>query len=106
MSCPMIANADVVRVTRVDACGRPVCGPENSFVTECFASLQMEANVDDGGDIEFKAANGKICGSKKACPSFKGFNLTLNVYQASRQRIGWGRRRWQRQPFSAGAGAP
>ena len=43
MPCPLIANADVIRVTRLDGCGRPVCGEDNGFVFDCFATLAMNA---------------------------------------------------------------
>lgn len=87
MSCPLIANASVIRVTRVDACGRPVCGDDNGFVFDCFASLDMARNVEDGADIEYKAANGRICGFKRGCPSFRGFDITLNFYAVSPELI-------------------
>ncbi|NEA39276.1 hypothetical protein [Streptomyces sp. SID11385] len=87
MPAPLISNIDVVRVTRVDGCGRPVCGPEASYVTDCHASLSMEANVDEGDDITFKAGNGRQCGYKKACPTFNNFDLTYTFFQASPELI-------------------
>jgi hypothetical protein len=83
MSCPLIANADVIRITRVDQCGNPVCGDDNSFVAECFSSIAMNNNVDDGDDIEYKAANGKVCGYRKACPTFRGYDMELNIFSVS-----------------------
>lgn len=87
MVCPLIANADTVRVTRVDRCGRPVCGENNAFATDCFASLQMAADVQEGTDVEFRGANGRICGSKKGCPSLRWYNITLNFFQASPELV-------------------
>ena len=87
MSGPLISNAATVRITRVDACGRPVCGPENSYVTDCFASVEHKANVDDGTDVKFTAANGRTCGYKKGCPTFNGFDLTYTFFQASPEMI-------------------
>jgi hypothetical protein len=87
MTAPLISNAATVRITRVDACGRPVCGDDNSWVTDCFASVEMEANTDDGDDITFTAANGRQCGFKKACPTFNGFDLTFDFFQASPELI-------------------
>lgn len=87
MSGPLISNAATVRITRVDACGRPVCGPENSYVTDCFASVEHAANVDDGTDVKFVAANGRTCGSKKGCPTFNYFDLTYTFFQASPEMI-------------------
>lgn len=84
---PMIANASTVRITRVDGCGRPVCGPEGAFVTDCFASVSMAANVEEGTDVEFRAANGRVCGFRPGCPSFRGFNLTYNFFGASPEML-------------------
>ncbi|MFI1956948.1 hypothetical protein ACH46L_03405 [Streptomyces althioticus] len=87
MSCPLIANADVMRVTRLDRCGNPVCGEENGFVFDCFASLAMNNVSDDGEDIEYRSANGKICGFKRGCPTFKGFDVQANIFSVSPELI-------------------
>ncbi|WNI20281.1 hypothetical protein [Actinacidiphila sp. ITFR-21] len=87
MTCPLIANADVMRLTRVDGCGRPICGDDNAFVFDCFASLQMNANTDDGTDVKYTAANGKVCGFKKGCPSFNGYDAELDFYSVSPELI-------------------
>ncbi|MDQ0761982.1 hypothetical protein [Streptomyces canus] len=87
MSCPLIANADVMRITRVDQCGNPVCGEDNGFVFECFSSLAMNVNSDDGDDITYKAANGKVCGTKRGCPTFNGLDLELNVFSVSPEMV-------------------
>jgi len=83
MSCPLIANADTVRITRLDACGRPICAADSAYVFDCFATLAMNPNVDDGTDVEYKAANGKLCGFKKGCPTFKGYDLELHFFSIS-----------------------
>lgn len=83
MSCPLIANLDTIRVTKVNACGVPVSGATSGFVTECIASLEMAANIDEGDDVVFKAANGKLCGFRKACPSLLNLDITLTIFQAS-----------------------
>ncbi|WP_433341735.1 hypothetical protein [Streptomyces sp. CA-253872] len=87
MSAPLISNAATVRVTRVDGCGRPVCGEDSAYVTDCFASVEMAANVEDGTDITFIAANGRQCGFKRGCPTLNGFDLTFTFYQASPELI-------------------
>ncbi|MEU8472603.1 hypothetical protein AB0F30_32765 [Streptomyces sp. NPDC029006] len=87
MSCPLIATADVFRVTRVDQCGSPITGPKNAFVVECFSSVAFNTNVDDGDDIEYKAANGKVCGFRKGCPTFRGFDVEINFFAVSPELI-------------------
>lgn len=87
MTAPLIANADTFRITRVDSCGKPVCGVDNAYVTDCFASLAMNANVEDGTDVTFKAANGRQCGFKKGCPTLNGYDVELVFFQASPELI-------------------
>lgn len=87
MACPLISNANIVRVTRVDACGRPVCGPDNAFVFDCFASVSMQADIEEGEVIEFRAANGRVCGSRRQCPSFRGFTVNINFFAASPELV-------------------
>lgn len=83
MPAPLISNAATVRITRVDGCGRPVCGPDNAWVTDCFASVSMEANIEEGEDITFTAANGRQCGYKRGCPTLNGYDLTFTFFEAS-----------------------
>ncbi|MGW3736676.1 hypothetical protein [Streptomyces sp. NPDC005148] len=83
MSCPLIANLDTVRVTRVDACGRPVCGDDNGFVFDCLASVAMNPNTEDGDDVNYKAANGRQCGFKRGCPTFNGYDVEVNFFSVS-----------------------
>jgi hypothetical protein len=87
VSCPLIANLDRIRVTRVDGCGRPVCGPGNAFTTDCLASVSFQANVQEGTDVQFRAANGRVCGFKRGCPSFQGYNVTATIFAASPELI-------------------
>lgn len=82
ISCDLISNLDVVRVTRVDNCGAPVTG-ENAFVTECVASIAMNPNVDVQDDVIYRAANGTLCGVKRGCPTLLGYDLEFNFFQVS-----------------------
>lgn len=82
MSCDLIANADVVRVTKLDQCGTPIPG-DSAFVSECISSLAMNPNVDEQDDIIYRAANGSLCGVKRGCPALLGYDLEFNFYQVS-----------------------
>lgn len=84
MSCDLIANLDVVRVTRVSNCGAPISGP-NAFVSECVASIAMNPNIDTPDDILYRAANGTLCGVKRGCPTLLGYDLEFNFFQVSPQ---------------------
>lgn len=87
MPCPKLAEGDVVRVTRVDDCCAPEVGANNAFVDDCWASVQMTANVEAGTDIDFRAMNGRSCGFKRGCPSFRGFDITAEFFSASPELI-------------------
>ena len=87
MAAPLITNIDRVRITRVDRCGRPVCGDGNAWVTYCHASVAMEPNVTEGTDIEFTAGNGQSCGFKRGCPTLNGFDVTYTFFQAAPELI-------------------
>lgn len=87
MSGTLIANASTIRATRVDGCGRYVCGDDNAYVTDCFASLAMNANVEDGTDVTFTAANGRQCGFKKGCPTLNGYDIELVFFQAAPELV-------------------
>ncbi len=86
-SCPKLAEGDVVRLTRVDDCGAPVEGADNGFVDDCWASVLMAPNVEAGTEITFKAMNGRSCGSKKACDTFKWFDITGTFFSASPEMV-------------------
>lgn len=87
MSCDLIANLDVVRVTKVDNCGVPIPGASSGFVTECMASVAMNPNIDTQDDVIYRAANGSLCGVKRGCPTLLGYDLEFNFFQFSPQLI-------------------
>lgn len=86
MPAPKIANGETVRITRVDDCGRPVEGPDNAFVSCCFASVEWAADIDEGEEIDFPAMGGS-CAFVPACPTFRGYNVTANFFEASPELI-------------------
>ncbi|ALO79406.1 hypothetical protein [Streptomyces phage phiSAJS1] len=88
MSCNFVANIDTIRVTEVDACGKPVVGAENAFVTNCVATLAMNVVTDDQDDKIFRAANGNLCAIKRGCRTLLGYDTELTVLQASPEMIG------------------
>lgn len=87
MPCPKLAEGDVVRITRVDNCGKPIPGENNAFVDDCWASVEMAANVEQGTDINFRGMNGRSCGFKRGCPEFRGFDITGQFFTASPEMI-------------------
>lgn len=87
MPCPKLAEGDSVRITRVDSCGRPVEGADNAVQSSCWASVQMAPNINTGTDIEMVGMNGQTCAFKRACPDFRGFDITGTFFEASPEQI-------------------
>ncbi|MFF9265839.1 hypothetical protein [Streptomyces longwoodensis] len=50
-----------LRVTRLDACGRPVYGEGNQVVTDGFITVGLSAEVQEGDAITVTKANGQTC---------------------------------------------
>jgi hypothetical protein len=66
-----------LRVTRLDACGRPVYGPCSVIVTEGFISVALTANTNEGDTITVTNANGKTCIQDVPCPEFNGYGVEV-----------------------------
>lgn len=67
-----------MRVTRVDACGRPIYGVGAQVVTSGFVSVEMTGEVREGDDIEQVNAAGELCLSEKGADQLKWLNITGN----------------------------
>lgn len=72
-----IVGASIMRLTRLDGCGRPVYGNNTRLVTEGFVSIAATAQTLDSEAITVTNANGKPCVSRPAKQSITGFALAL-----------------------------
>jgi hypothetical protein len=77
MTCDFIDALEVMRVTRVDACGKPIAGP-NAFVTNCLSSINMTNVTQDQDDKVYTAANGQTCAIRRGCRTLLGYDLEIN----------------------------
>ncbi|MBB3665907.1 hypothetical protein FB384_004866, partial [Prauserella sediminis] len=59
--CVSYIGARVIRVTRLDSCGRPVYGPRSQVVTKGFTTAEIDWETEDGEDYTTKAADGTAC---------------------------------------------
>lgn len=75
--CISLVRGRVARFTRLDACGRPVYGPESQVVTEGFISVAYTANIDEGEEINVPNAAGKRCVYEPANPSLLGYTVEI-----------------------------
>lgn len=81
MSCFTPIRGRMMRATRVDGCGRPVCGPCSQVVSKGFVSIAMSPQVDEGQAINVTNASGETCVNEPACPTMTGIQVTINFCQ-------------------------
>lgn len=67
-----------IRVTPCNACGVVEDGAE-SVVTDGFITVGLSAEVEDGTEIVQKNASGNICVNELGNPSFKRFNVEMEM---------------------------
>jgi hypothetical protein len=67
----------VVRLTRLDACGDVVEGSCTTVVSDCFVSVTMAAEVEEGDEFLVKNANGDFCINDKDIDRIKRVNVTI-----------------------------
>lgn len=75
--CASYVRGRVLRVTRLDACGRVVYGPDSVVTSAGFVSVAYTANIDDGEEINLQNANGDRCVYVPAKPSFLGYTAEI-----------------------------
>jgi len=75
--CASYVRGRVLRVTRLDACGRPVYGPDSVVTSAGFVSVAYTANIDDGEEINVPNANGDRCIYEPAKPTFLGYTVEV-----------------------------
>lgn len=63
----------LMRATVLDASGRPVYGDSSVVTSAGFITANMTTNTEEGEAISVTNANGDICVSEPATPSFSGF---------------------------------
>lgn len=71
----------VMRMTRLDSCGRPVYGDESQVVSEGFVTVNFTANVDAGEEVRVTNAAGKTLAHEPAKPTFNGYNIEIAFAQ-------------------------
>lgn len=75
--CASYVRGRVLRVTRLDSCGRVVYGEDSVVTSKGFVSVGYTANVDDGEEINEPNANGERCVYVPAVPQFLGYTVEI-----------------------------
>lgn len=71
----------VMRVTRLDGCGRPVYGDDSVAVSDGFVSVAFTANTDEGDEISVTNAAGRTCVQEAAIVSLTGYSVEVEFCQ-------------------------
>lgn len=79
--CMSYVRGRVIRVTRLDNCGRPVEGDDSVVVSKGFTSVGFTANTDEGEEISVTNAAGETCIRVPGEPSFLGYSVEINFCQ-------------------------
>jgi hypothetical protein len=79
--CASYVRGRMLRVTRLDACGRVVYGDDSVVTSKGFVSVGYTANVDDGEEINVPNANGERCVYEPAVPTFLGYTIEITFCQ-------------------------
>lgn len=74
-------NGRRMRMTRVDACGRPLYGTGAQVVTSGFISVELSAEIREGTDIELVNAAGELCLSERGADQLRWLTAGLNFCQ-------------------------
>jgi hypothetical protein len=75
--CLSLVKGRRIRLTRLDACGRPVYGESSSVVSKGFVSVAFSANTNDGNEINVTNAAGESCIYEPAVPTLTGYGLEI-----------------------------
>jgi len=78
--CASPINAEVVRFTRLDACGVPVTGVTSMQVTmDAFTEIQVSPNYEEGQRFLLRKANGQPCVNQKGAGFLNWAEFTVTV---------------------------
>lgn len=72
-------NVEALRFTRVDSCGNPIFGPCSVLVIDCFETIEINADIEDGEEIAPVNANGRQCFFVPAPKLDRGFEVVATL---------------------------
>lgn len=75
--CRNYVRGRMLRVTRLDSCGRVVYGEDSVVTSKGFVSVGYTLNVDEGEEINVPNANGERCVYDRARPTILGYTVEV-----------------------------
>ncbi len=71
---------DAIRIAKIDECtDEPVVGANNGYVFNCFRSLELTSNIEDGEETILRNDCGKKCWSTKACDELTNMGISFEL---------------------------
>jgi hypothetical protein len=70
-----------MRVTKVNALGRPVYGSAAFVTTSGFVSVQFTPEIAEGEETEVRTAGGEICVSERGCDELRWITVQIEFCQ-------------------------
>lgn len=74
-----LLRGKMIRVTRLDGCGKPVLGPDSVVTSTGFVTLGLTANTFAGTPITQENANGDQCINDTPTPKFVNWTVALTL---------------------------
>jgi hypothetical protein len=75
--CFPLLRGEVIRVTRLDACGAPVNSACSVITTDGFVEIALTSRITEGETVEVKKANGKTCIKDTAPSTWDGWSMNI-----------------------------
>jgi hypothetical protein len=75
--CFSLVRGRVMRVTRLDGCGKTIPGATSSVVSDGFITVGLTAQTDEGTTISVTNAAGDVCILDEPCPTFTGYEIAI-----------------------------
>lgn len=75
--CFALIRGRAMRVTRTNACGAVVLGPQSVVTSEGFIQIALTANTEEGETISQTNAAGNVCIFDQPAPKFTGYTVEV-----------------------------
>lgn len=72
-------RAKAFRLTKLDACGKPVAGASNGAVSKGFVKIDFKPQVESGTDYKQKNANDELVINSRGKPIIRWWDLSIDL---------------------------
>ena len=68
-----------LRATKTDNCGKPISGPANRLVTDCWVGVKLDPEMKQAEELELQNAEGGVIFGDRTAAERKRHNVSLEV---------------------------